>query len=320
MAARTFRNEALSLVAWLRRDRRKELEGLESEAASQMHAQLELLTLSNAAIWAREYERPQVRAPWIIKGPYLALCYALDNIFDGRPLARLWYLETVARVPYLSYISMLHLYESLGWWRTGSQAKRIHFAEEWNEYHHLLIMESLGGDRLWVDRFMAGHSAIAYFWALAFMWLVSPTLAYNFSELIEAHAVDTYGQFCDENEALLKSLPPPAIATSYYTQDLYLYDEMQTTRKQGTRRPRIQNLHDVFCAIRDDEKEHVATMSACQDPEVLVRSPNMEAAIAAALAAAALAEALLANLTEESVAALVATLEEYIESGGGGLL
>ena len=39
----------------------------------------------------------------------------------------------------------------------------------------------------------------------------SPTLAYNFSELIEAHAVDTYGQFVDENEALLKQLPPPKV-------------------------------------------------------------------------------------------------------------
>lgn len=54
----------------------------------------------------------------------------LDNIFNGRPLARLWFLETVARVPYFSYISMLHLYESIGWWRIGANVKRIHFAEE----------------------------------------------------------------------------------------------------------------------------------------------------------------------------------------------
>ena len=54
----------------------------------------------------------------------------LDTIFDGRPLARLWFLETVARVPYFSYISMLHLYESIGWWRIGANVKRIHFAEE----------------------------------------------------------------------------------------------------------------------------------------------------------------------------------------------
>jgi ubiquinol oxidase len=30
---------------------------------------------------------------------------------------RFWFLETVARMPYFSYITMLTLYESLGWWR-----------------------------------------------------------------------------------------------------------------------------------------------------------------------------------------------------------
>ena len=83
-------------------------------------------------------------------------------------------------------------------------------------------MEALGGDRKWIDRFMAGHSAIIYYWVLILMWLISPTLAYNFSELIEAHAVDTYGQFVDENEERLKALPAPLIARRYYTQDLYL--------------------------------------------------------------------------------------------------
>ena len=33
-------------------------------------------------------------------------------------------------MPYLSYVSMLHLYESLGWWRRSAETKRVHFAEE----------------------------------------------------------------------------------------------------------------------------------------------------------------------------------------------
>ena len=244
----------------------------------------------------------------------------LDNIFDGRPLARLWFLETVARVPYFSYISMLHLYESIGWWRIGASVKRIHFAEEWNELHHLLIMEALGGDRKWIDRFMAGHSAIVYYWVLIVMWLISPTLAYNFSELIEAHAVDTYGQFVDENADLLKSLPAPLVARRYYTQDLYLYDEFQTARAQGSRRPVVETLYDVFSAIRDDEAEHVNTMNACQDPDVLVRSPNVEAALAATAAAAVVAETLLGSIAsggvaEDAAAALLSMAEEIIENG-----
>jgi ubiquinol oxidase len=55
---------------------------------------------------------------------------------------------------------MLHLYETLGFWRRSADIKRIHFAEEWNEFHHLLIQESLGGDQPFYVRFMAQHSAL----------------------------------------------------------------------------------------------------------------------------------------------------------------
>lgn len=56
-----------------------------------------------------------------------------------RPIQRFWVLETVARIPYFAYISILHLYESLGFWRAGADLRRIHFAEEWNELHHLQV-------------------------------------------------------------------------------------------------------------------------------------------------------------------------------------
>lgn len=59
--------------------------------------------------------------------------------------------------------------------------------------HHHQIMESLGGDQLWFDRFAAQHAAILYYWILLGLYVFSPRLAYNFSELIEYHAVDTYG-------------------------------------------------------------------------------------------------------------------------------
>lgn len=44
---------------------------------------------------------------------------------------KFWVLETVARIPYFSYISILHLYETLGWWRQGAELRKVHFAEEW---------------------------------------------------------------------------------------------------------------------------------------------------------------------------------------------
>jgi hypothetical protein len=37
--------------------------------------------------------------------------------------------------------------------------------------------------------------------------------------------VDTYGEFVDENEELLKKLPPSPVAVRYYeNEDLYLYE------------------------------------------------------------------------------------------------
>ena len=64
--------------------------------------------------------------------------------------------------------------------------RQVHFAEEWNELHHLMIMESLGGDQLWVDRFMAQHAAVFYYWVLIGFFCCSPQLAYMFSEMVEA--------------------------------------------------------------------------------------------------------------------------------------
>ncbi len=60
--------------------------------------------------------------------------------------------------------------------------------------HHLQIMESLGGDQSWFDRFVAEHSAIAYYWLLIFFYLGSPKIAYNFMQRVELHAMDTYGE------------------------------------------------------------------------------------------------------------------------------
>ena len=66
-----------------------------------------------------------------------------------------------------------------GWWR-NHELRKIHYAEEDNELHHLLIMESLGGNSLWSDRFMGYHAAIVYYWALILTYLGSPRVAYQF--------------------------------------------------------------------------------------------------------------------------------------------
>ncbi|CAD7699613.1 unnamed protein product [Ostreobium quekettii] len=245
----------------------------ENQACAEILAKIRLLKLDNAAIWQRERKREKagggIDTSLPVKGAYLLLCTALDVLYNNRPVQRFWFLEVIARMPYFSYISMLHLYESLGWWRAGAELRKVHFAEEWNELHHLQIMESLGGDRNWIDRFLAQHTAIIYYWVLLLFYLFSPENAYNFSELIEAHAVDTYGEFVDSNADMLKALPAPSVAAQYYVgNDIYMFDAFQTNKAVQPRRPQCSTLYDVFCNIRDDEMEHVNTMRACQDTSI----------------------------------------------------
>lgn len=106
------------------------------ESQTQTLAKLRQLKLDDAAVVARERARHArgkgaVPAPWWIRAPFWALCSVLDLLFVGRPLQRFWVLETVARIPYFSAISLLHLYESLGFWRAGAELRKVHFAEEW---------------------------------------------------------------------------------------------------------------------------------------------------------------------------------------------
>jgi ubiquinol oxidase len=81
--------------------------------------------------------------------------------------------------------------------------------------------------------------------------------------------VDTYAEFAEANKELLQSMEAPPVAKRYYeATDMYVFDEFQTAREKGSRRPVVDTLYDVVCNIRDDEGEHVNTMRACQDPEV----------------------------------------------------
>lgn len=197
----------------------------------------------------------------------------LDVLYHDRDYARFFVLETIARVPYFAFMSMLHMYETFGWWRRADYLK-VHFAESWNEMHHLLIMEELGGNSWWFDRILAQNMAFIYYFMTCFMYAVSPRMAYHFSECVESHAYETYDKFLKAKGEELKKLPAPEVAVKYYTGgDLYLFDEFQTSRAPHTRRPKIDNLYDVFFNIREDEGEHCKTMRACQTPGIL-RSPH----------------------------------------------
>lgn len=49
----------------------------------------------------------------------------------------------------------------------------------------------------------------------------------------------------------------------------------------------MTSLYDVFSAIRDDEGDHVSTMTACLDPSVVKTSPSLEKKSLVAIATAA---------------------------------
>jgi hypothetical protein len=130
--------------------------------------------------------------------------------------------------------------------------------------------------------------------------------------------VDTYTEFAESNKEVLQSMPAPAVAKDYYeAADLYTFDEFQTARERGTRRPKIDTLYDVMCSIRDDEAEHVKTMAACQDREVLRRAPGTEKAVAATLLSALAAAYIAGNAPAEwgtTVANVLSKVAESTES------
>lgn len=111
------------------------------------------LTLNNDVVSERERQREKAEgkspASPIVRFIYNTTCAFLDVFFLDRPIPRFWFLETVARMPYFAYASCLHLYATLGWYRSPTMMN-MHHAEELNEAYHLSVMESLGGDKAWL--------------------------------------------------------------------------------------------------------------------------------------------------------------------------
>ena len=215
-----------------------------------------------------------------VKNAVFDTLFPPESVHEENPTqtyAKFYALETIARVPYFAYLSVLHLYETLGWFRKANYLK-LHFAESWNELHHLLIMEELGGNKEWHHRFVAQHTAFFYYWFVFGIYIVNPILAYNLNQAVEEHAFETYDHFLKENEAHLKKLKAPEVAKEYYLGlDTYMLDSMQTTQYEcdegqiqiNTRKMPIKcdTLYDVFVAIRDDEAEHVNTMKYLQNQD-----------------------------------------------------
>eukprot|EP00543_Licmophora_paradoxa_P011674 CAMPEP_0202473936 /NCGR_PEP_ID=MMETSP1360-20130828/92112_1 /ASSEMBLY_ACC=CAM_ASM_000848 /TAXON_ID=515479 /ORGANISM="Licmophora paradoxa, Strain CCMP2313" /LENGTH=323 /DNA_ID=CAMNT_0049101023 /DNA_START=179 /DNA_END=1150 /DNA_ORIENTATION=+ len=202
----------------------------------------------------------------VIDTVYDVICFFYPVKGTARDFARFYVLETVARVPYFAYLSVMHLRETFGERELGEKM-RTHYAEADNELHHLLIMEELGGNENLVDRTLAQTMAFFYYWYVIIIYNWSEPAAYHLSELIEDHAFNTYNKYLTEHEDMLKSQPVPDIARKYYVEDNpFLFDLFCTVKDRdedgnfSARRPELSSLYDVFVNVRDDEKEHWKTL------------------------------------------------------------
>ena len=120
----------------------------------------------------------------------------LDFLYRGRDYQRFWVLEEIARAPYFAFLSVLHFRESMG--LRGPEHIDLmiqHFEQSVNETSHLEYMESRGGNAYWVDRFVAKHLVLIYYWINVVYYWLAPKSAYHLSYEIEVHAATTYGKY-----------------------------------------------------------------------------------------------------------------------------
>ena len=217
---------------------------MRKNTTSTYHADLDdvlsKLKLDDERIRQRERSREPVVCSRFMRIVYDMICILLDLIFKNKPIDRFWFLENIARMPYFSYVGIVHMYETLGWWYVDSDIKRKHIEQEANETHHLAIMESLHGDRYWWNQFLTRHTAIVYFMVLTLLFLISPKQAYLSSELLERHAYDTYIEFAEQNKFVLSQMQPTYSSVQYM--------------------PKAFSMYNVFVQIANDERQHADEM------------------------------------------------------------
>ena len=124
----------------------------------------------------------------------------LDFLYQGRDYPRFWVLEEIARAPYFAFLSVLHFRESMGIrGREHIDLMLQHFEQSVNETSHLEYMESMGGNSYWIDRFVAKHLVLIYYWVNVVYYLVAPKSAYHLSYEVEIHAAETYAKYLASN-------------------------------------------------------------------------------------------------------------------------
>ena len=124
----------------------------------------------------------------------------LDFLYADRSIQRFWVLEVIARSPYFAFLSVLHFKESLGLKNDKTMfLMKEHFYQAINETEHLKEMERRGGDEFWIDRFLARHLVLVYYWTMVIYYFLSPSNAYDVNIKIEEHAFSTYTKYLKDN-------------------------------------------------------------------------------------------------------------------------
>tara|TARA_B100000073_G_scaffold309286_1_gene280924 strand:+ start:135 stop:449 length:315 start_codon:yes stop_codon:yes gene_type:complete len=70
-----------------------------------------------------------------------------------------------------------------------------HFEQTVNETEHLQEMERRGGSDYWIDRFLAYHLVLVYYWSNVVYYLLAPKSAYHLAAEVEVHAATTYAKY-----------------------------------------------------------------------------------------------------------------------------
>jgi ubiquinol oxidase len=226
-----------------------------------------------------------------------------DSSHSRRDYVRFYVLETVARVPYFAYLSVLHLRETLGQRQIGDEAMRdrmrTHYAEADNELHHLLIMESLlsapsSSDSkslplsnlnaeednaiTWWDTTLAQTMAFGYYWYVVLVYALHEPAAYHLSELIEDHAYHTYDSYLSQYGDALRTLPVPDIARQYYVDgDSYFLDLYRTVRSSSSSLdPAAPESTTALAAAGTPHRNDRPTLNSLYDVFVCIRNDERE--------------------------------------------
>jgi ubiquinol oxidase len=200
----------------------------------------------------------------MIRTLFSTVISVINKVYCGRPFSRFYVLETLACVPYYAHLSVHNIYKKFGLERQDD-ALKMHFLESWNEFHHLLIMETLEGDRYWYDRLLARSITVVYYWIFVLICLVNPQQMYSLMELVSRHAYDDYSKFLNECEQELIIRPAPPLVLEYVHTGVIFLGDLQRAHTIAEDVSPVANLYDVFSAILSQEMEHVKTIQAYRD-------------------------------------------------------